>query len=138
MIRAVPLLILLLLALGLAACGDDAPSSTLTGELRYVKSGGIAGDHFELIVQPDGSGTLKSRRAGERPIDLTDEELDALVSEVQGFEAGPEWGKSPRPAPDAFVHTVEYEGRTQTTDDAADHGTIALVQLLGRIVEAHR
>ena len=137
MMRAVPLILLLLLALGLAACGDEAGSS-LTGDLRYVRSGGFAGDHDVLVVRPDGSATLKSRRGGERSFELTETEREELAHQVQGWGAGPAWGRSPKPAPDAFVHTVEYEGHKETTDDAVDHGRIALVETLGRILAAHR
>lgn len=137
MMRAVPL-ILLLLVLGLAACGDDAPSSGLSGELRYVKSGGFAGEHLELVVQPDGSAKLKSRREGERSFSLSDAELQSLAESARDLPA--EDSTPPRAAPDAFVHTVAYEGRTATTDDSnlGKSGVAPLIGELQKILDEHR
>ena len=137
MMRAVPLILLLLL-LGLAACGDDAPSSSLTGELRFVKSGGIAGDHVELTVQPDGSAALKSRRGGEREFTLSDGERQSLAEAAENLPD--EDSTAPRPAPDAFVYTVSYDGRTAKTDDPnlRSSGFSPLIGELQKIVDAKR
>ena len=135
MIRAVPL-ILLLLALGLAACGDDAPSTTMSGDLRYVRSGGFAGHIDELLVRPSGDAKVRSRSGEEKEFMLTDRELQALPAEAERFEGGVD--QPAKPAPDAFVHAVEYEGRKLTTSDASGGGRAAIVAQLQKILEAHR
>ena len=135
MIRAVPL-VLLLLALLLAACGDDAPSSSgLNGELRYVKSGGFAGEHVEMVVQPDGSATVKSRRGGERELTLTEEELEAVAAEAEDLPEAD--AVSARPAPDAFVYTLSYDERTVKTDDP-NLAKSGLSPLIGRLEQVLR
>ena len=137
MMRAVPLILVLLLALGLSACGDDAPSSALSGELRYVKSGGFAGDHVEMVVQPDGSGTVKSRRGGETEFTLSDAERQALAEAAENLPEEDSTGT--KPAPDAFVHTVTYDGRTAKTDDPnlSKSGFSPLISELQKILDAH-
>lgn len=135
MMRAVPLILLLLLALGVFACGDDAPAPGLSGELRYVKTGGFAGDHIELMVQPDGRATVKSRRGGDSQFTLTEEELAALSTEADTLVDGDD--QPAKPAPDAFVHTVEYRGRKLTTTDAAGGGQPSIVSELQKILQAH-
>ena len=139
MMRAVPLILVLLLALGLSACGDDAPSSTLKGELRYVKSGGFAGDHVELVVQPDGSAALKSRRGGEREFTLSDAELESLADEAELVERATADAYSQEPAPDAFVYTITYEGARARTDDPnlRISGVASLIGELEKLLEAH-
>ena len=135
--RTVPLILFLLLALGLAACGDDAPSSALTGELRYVRSGGIAGDHLELVVQPDGSAKVTSLRGGETTFTLSEEERQALAEAARNLPD--EDSTAAKAAPDAFVYTVTYEGRTAKTDDPglSKSGFSPLIGELQSILDAH-
>ena len=135
-IRPVPF-VLVFLALVLAACGEESASS-LSGDLRYVRSGGIAGDHVELLVRPSGEATLKSRRGGEREFTLTEAELDALAADAANLPSA-SGGEKPA-VPDAFVYTITYEGRTGRTDDPdlGGSGLAPVVRRLEKIIEAHR
>ena len=128
-------LVLLLCALLVAACGGDA--SSLTGELRYMRSGGIAGDVDELVVRPDGRATLKSRRGGDEEFELTREELDALATQAAGMEGE---RTIATPVPDAIVHEVAYDGRRASADDPhlAKSQIAPLIRQLEKIIEAHR
>ena len=137
MIRAVPLL-LLLLVLGLAACGDDA-AVTMDGDLRYIRSGGFDGDVVELFVRPSGDAKMKSRRDGEKEFMLSEEELDAIAAEVSVVAEGND-AVSPKPAPDARVHSVTYEGSIVRADDPnLGRSRIGpLVRELEKVIEARR
>jgi hypothetical protein len=141
MIRAVPAFLILLFAVCaavfvLSGCGDDEAAG-LNGELRYVRSGGIAGTHDELTVRPDGTATLKARGKGERTFELSDDELPALAAEAETLDSVA--GSAKPVAPDSFTYTVDYDGRTATTTDP-ELGASAikpLVVQLEKILQAH-
>ena len=138
-LRGVPTFLILLAAVVAAVavygCGDEAGSS-LDGDLRYVRSGGIAGRQEVLVVKPDGTAS-HLRHDAERAFELTDDELSALSAELEGFEARED--VAPRPAPDAFTYVVEYGGRRAKTDDPSlsKSPVKPLVVRLEKILEAH-
>lgn len=135
-IRAVPVVLLLCVIL-LAACGDDAPA-TMDGDLRYMRSGGFDGDVVELLVRPSGDAKITSRRGGDKEFMLGEEELDALAAEAERLEAAD--ATADKPAPDAFVHAVTYDGKTLRTDDPnlSRSGAAPLIGRLEKILDAHR
>jgi hypothetical protein len=116
---AVPALIAVALVLvALAGCGDDAAPERLSGPLSYTRGGGLAGRVDQLVVKPDGTATLTTRR-GETSFRLSQRQLDKLEQDLGGFQHAPEESRSDPPVPDALGHTVEYGGRTVSADDVA-------------------
>jgi hypothetical protein len=139
-IRGVPTFLVLiaavLAAVAVYGCGDDAGSS-LEGEVRYVRSGGIAGKQETLVVQPDGRATHQ-RHDVQDAFELTDDELSGLADELERFEVREDL--APRPAPDAFTYVVDYGGRTARADDPSlsKSPLKPLVVRLEKIIEAQR
>jgi len=131
-------------------CGDDetepAPGgggggdATLAGDLTYTRGGGIAGRADRLVVRPDGSATLETRRGGTRTLKLSESELSKVAAELRRAnlpELPPESVADP-PAPDAFAHRVVYQGTTVTADDPSMPARLrGLVGTLARVVQAH-
>ncbi len=139
-LRGVPTFLILLAAVSaaafvLAGCGEDEAAG-LGGELSYVRSGGIAGAHDELVVFPTGRATLRTRK-GEREFRLTEAEMARLAEEASGLESVN--AVAPRPAPDAFVYTVVYKDQTAVTDDPSlgQSDFKPLVVQLEKILQAH-
>ena len=130
-----------LVALMAAGCGNGEAAAEMSDELNYVRSGGIAGEHDELTVQPDGRATLTVRGGGEEQIRLSDEELDDLRGALDGsgLQDVPSDSASSRPVPDAFSYTITYGDKEVRTDDASNPDELTeLIGVLDGIVEAHR
>ena len=119
---------------------DDSSSATLSAELRYVRDGGFAGDHDELVIAPDGRATVTRLRGRDASFELSQQELAKVAEAVEGAkldELDPK-STSRKPVPDAFVYTVSYEGRKVETDDAAMPDSLApLRQQLDLLVTKH-
>jgi hypothetical protein len=121
--------------------GTDEPSSArLSAELRYVRDGGFAGDHDELVIAPDGHAQVTRLRGRDASFELTRQEIAKVAAAVEGAkldELDPK-STSPKPVPDAFVYTVSYRGRKVETDDAAMPDSLApLRQQLDLLVTKH-
>jgi len=134
--RSVPMtmravLLMVVLALALAACGSDegsAPngggSSTsgqrLEGPVKFLVTGGDAFRRDRITVQPDGAAQVETR-AGTRAARLTREELDAVVAQLQDADlpAIPEDSLTKPPMPDALAFSVVYRGREVSTDSGS-------------------
>jgi len=112
--------------LALAGCGgeDESPAepgdpggAPLTGPLTYSRGGGIDGRMDKLTVQPDGSGTLQTKR-GERRVKLEGKELQALSDDVERADLPglPADSTAGRPQPDALGYRVMYGDATVTTE----------------------
>ena len=119
---------------------DDSSSATLSAELRYVRDGGFAGDHDELVIAPDGRAQVTRLRGRDAAFDLSPQEIAKVAEAVDGAkldELDPK-STSPKPVPDAFVYTVSYRGRKVETDDAAMPDRLApLRQQLDLLVTKH-
>jgi hypothetical protein len=119
---------------------DDSSSATLSAELRYVRDGGFAGDHDELVIAPDGRATVTRLRGRDASFELSQQELAKVAEAVEGAkldELDPK-STSRKPVPDAFVYTVSYDGRKVETDDAAMPDSLApLRQQLDLLVTKH-
>jgi hypothetical protein len=119
---------------------DDSSSATLSAELRYVRDGGFAGDHDELVIAPDGRATVTRLRGRDASFLLSQQELAKVAEAVEGAkldELDPK-STSRKPVPDAFVYTVSYDGRKVETDDAAMPDSLApLRQQLDLLVTKH-
>jgi hypothetical protein len=119
---------------------DDSSSATLSAELRYVRDGGFAGDHDELVIAPDGRATVTRLRGRDASFELSEQELAKVAEAVEGAkldELDPK-STSRKPVPDAFVYTVSYDGRKVETDDAAMPDSLApLRQQLDLLVTKH-
>ena len=124
------LAIALLVASGCGA-GDDgtdeSSSARLSAELRYVRDGGFAGDHDELVIAPDGRAQVTRLRGRDASFELSRQEIAKVAEAVAGAkldELNPK-STSSKPVPDAFVYTVSYRGRKVETDDAAMPDSLA-------------
>ena len=119
--------------------GGSSPA-TLSAELRYVRDGGFAGDHDELVIAPDGRAQVTRLRGRDASFELSRQEIAKVAEAVAGAkldELDPK-STSPKPVPDAFVYTVSYRGRKVETDDAAMPDSLApLRQQLDLLVTKH-
>ena len=141
-----PAMILAIALLVASGCGggddgtDESSSARLSGELRYVRDGGFAGDHDELVIAPDGHAQVTRLRGHDASFELTRQEIAKVAAAVQGAkldELDPK-STSPKPVPDAFVYTVSYGGQKIETDDAAMPDSLApLRQQLDVLVAKH-
>lgn len=136
-------IVLLLAACGGAAGGDgDAEGAAeLEGELRYTRSGGFAGAHDELVIQPDGAARLSVRGANEEEFNLSEDELESLATALgdAGLEDIPSDSTSDPAAPDAFTYVIGYGDEEVRTDDASVPSELTkLLTALDRIVSEHR
>jgi hypothetical protein len=139
-------MILAIALLAASGCGgeDDGTGgsspATLSAELRYVRDGGFAGDHDELVIAPDGRATVTRLRGRDASFELSQPELAKVAEAVEGAkldELDPK-STSRKPVPDAFVYTVSYDGRKVETDDAAMPDSLApLRQRLDLLVTKH-
>jgi hypothetical protein len=142
-----PAMILAIALLAASGCGggeDDGTGgsspATLSAELRYVRDGGFAGDHDELVIAPDGRARVTRLRGRDASFELSRQEIAKVVEAVEGAkldELNPK-STSPKPVPDAFVYTVSYRGQKVETDDAAMPDSLApLRQQLDVLVAKH-
>ena len=144
MLRTAMILAIALLVASGCGAGDDgtdeSSSARLSGELRYVRDGGFAGDHDELVIAPDGHAQVTRLRGRDAAFDLSPQEIAKVAEAVDGAkldELDPK-STSPKPVPDAFVYTVTYRGRKVETDDAAMPDSLApLRQQLDLLVAEH-
>ena len=89
--------------------------------------------------EPSGEAKLASLRAAkEQTFRLSDDELASLAQAAENLPDEDSTGA--RPAPDAFVYTVAYDGRTAKTDDPnlRKSGFSPLIGELQKIVDAKR
>jgi hypothetical protein len=141
-----PAMILTIALLGASGCGGEdegtgeSSSATLSAELRYVRDGGFAGDHDELVIAPDGRARVTRLRGRDASFELSRQEIAKVAEAVEGAkldELNPK-STSPKPVPDAFVYTVSYRGQKVETDDAAMPDSLApLRQQLDLLVTKH-
>jgi hypothetical protein len=137
----------LMTTLAIAGCGgdDESPAdpgepagAQLAGPLTFTRGGGIAGRADELVVQPDGTGSLTTRSGGERAVKLEAAELERIADEVERADLPglPEDSTAGRPQPDAFGYRVAYRGATVTTESGSIPDRMGpLVATLSKIVE---
>jgi hypothetical protein len=141
-----PAMILAIALLVASGCGggddgtDESSSARLSGELRYVRDGGFAGDHDVLVIAPDGRATVTRLRGRDVSFELSRQEVVKVAEAVESAkldELDPK-STSPKPVPDAFVYTVSYRGQKIETDDAAMPDSLApLRQQLDLLVTKH-
>jgi hypothetical protein len=130
----------------LVGCGSDddsaakSPPAKLSGELRYVRDGGFAGDHDVVVIRPDGRSRVTRQRGRDASFTLSRQEIAKVAEAVKGArldQLDPK-STSPKPVPDAFVYTVSYRGHTVETDDDAMPDSLApLRQQLDQLVTKH-
>lgn len=134
--------VLVVALLAATACGGAAGTAAgLRDELRYVRSGGIAGAHDQLVIAPDGRGSLTVRGNTEQTFNLSDQELDSVAAALEraNLEDVPSDSTSAQPAPDAFSYSLSYQGKEIRTDDPSIPSDLKpLVSELDRIVAKHR
>jgi hypothetical protein len=147
--RAVGLLVVLV---ALAGCGpppsgpgpaappsSPAASASAAGPvpIRYARSGGLAGVDDVLVISPDGTATLTSRRpALHRTGRLTAAERSALTAAVAPARARVrEADRRPRdPHPDGFVYRVTLDTtELRFTGAEVPPDLVALVRVLRSI-----
>ena len=144
MLRTAMILAIALLVASGCGSGDDgtdeSSSARLSAELRYVRDGGFAGDHDELVIAPDGHAQVTRLRGRDAAFELSRAEIAKVAEAVEGAkldELDPT-STSPKPVPDAFVYTVSYRGKKVETDDAAMPDSLApLRQQLDVLVAKH-
>jgi hypothetical protein len=132
--------ILGLVAAVAAGCGGGEATAEMSAELQFVRSGGIAGQHDELTIQPNGDAKLTVRNGEEASFRLSDDELKELQSALDdGLQGVDTDSTSEQPAPDAFTYAISYGDEEVRTDDLSvpDELTELLSTLTG-IVEDHR
>ena len=75
MLRTAMILVTALLVASGCGAGDDgtdeSSSARLSAELRYVRDGGFAGDHDELVIAPDGHAQVTRLRGRDASFELT-------------------------------------------------------------------
>jgi hypothetical protein len=133
--------ILGLVAVMAAGCGGGEAAAEMNDELQYVRSGGFAGEHDELTIQPNGGAHLTVRGGDEAQFRLSDEELDDLQTALDGAELQDvaSDSTSEQPAPDAFSYVITYGDKEVRTDDPSVPDQLKdLLAALNGIVEAHR
>jgi hypothetical protein len=98
---------------GVPTTGAPAPGASSPGALipiRYARSGGLAGMDDVLVISPDGTLTLTSRRPTLRRTGrLTDAERSALTAAMPPARGRDGARRLDDPHPDAFVYTVTYD-----------------------------
>ncbi|MCW2566370.1 MAG: hypothetical protein JWN54_467 [Mycobacterium sp.] len=87
-----------------------APAPGVLTPIRYARSGGLAGMDDVLVISPDGTLTLTSRRPTLRRTGrLTDAERSALAAAMPPARGRDGARRLDDPHPDAFVYTVTYD-----------------------------
>lgn len=109
---------------------DTLPRSTatarategLTQPIALLRTGGIAGAHDRVVVNPDGSYQVTSTSRSATSRQLSEAELAGIVDALQRADiqsladaATP----SPMAHPDRFGYTIKAQGRTVSTTETA-------------------
>ena len=147
---------LVVLALGLGACGDDdevttEPSGSNGPLVSYERTGGIAGLSESLTVAEDGQAELGVGQPDPATTEfgVADAELESLRATVEAADLG---GVSlpggPSACADCFVYEIETEAGAVTYDDAQADGLVegaavpdSVTRLAGELqelVDSHR
>ena len=156
-LRSVPMtmravLLTVVLALALAACGSEEQGSApnggggssssrerLDGPVKFLVTGGEAFREDRITVQPDGAAQVQTR-AGSRAARLTPQELDAVVAQVRDADLPeiPEDSLTEPPMPDALAFSVVYGGREISTDSGSMPQDLEpLVGTFVRLIDRH-
>jgi hypothetical protein len=123
--RIVPMLV----ALGLvtiAGCGQpQRQSSGLTPAqplqpIRYTQTGGLAGTSDQMIVSPDGTVAITGPLWGDRSGRLSPEQMSALPTAFQGWDALRDRYPAVPGVTDPFDLRLTYGGKTVLATDASD------------------
>lgn len=150
-VRSAMRLAVMLLALALlAGCGDDTSGGSatppsggsgkkagLSGPLSFNRTGGLRFVMDELVVEPDGSGTLKVYDKSQ-PVKLDGAQMDSLLDALAASDlaGAPADSTGDKPIPDDISYRVIYEGRTVVTSSATLTAEVgSLVAELGRLVD---
>jgi hypothetical protein len=133
--------IVVLVALAATGCGGGEAAAEMNDSIHYVRSGGFAGEHDELTIEPDGTAMLTVRGGSQEEFQLNDDELGDLTGALDesGLEDVPSDSTSEQPAPDAFVYSITYGDKEVRTDDVSVPDELRrLIATLDEIVESHR
>ena len=131
---------LVVASVALAACGGQASAATLHGNVKYSKSGGIAGVIQHLTVRPDGSGVASSYER-KRAFTLPQTRLRALERAVKLADLAHTSSPKAGHGADAFAYGVEYGGHRVDWSDLSDDPptrVLRLYDLLDSIYEKYR
>ena len=92
----------------------------LEAPITFKLTGGDAFREDRMTVQPDGSAQVTTRQ-GEKPAQLTDEELSQVSSHLEeaNLPKIPEESTTEPPIPDALSYSFVYEGREVVTDSGS-------------------
>ena len=124
-----------LLAVGVMACGTEqspgakvetpsaSPSTAptdqqLTSAITYQRTGGFAGLNDKLVIQPDGTATLTTRRDGTFKCQVNQGALAQLSVATNAISSTstPTGKPSPKtPVPDALYYSITVDGQTFST-----------------------
>jgi hypothetical protein len=130
-----------LVAVMVAGCGGGEAATEMSDELHFVRSGGFAGVHDELTIQPNGDTALTVRGGDAAQFRLSDEEMDDLRNALDRVDlAGMDSDlTSEQPAPDAFMYSITYGNKELRTDDPSVPDELKdLLGTLNGIVENHQ
>lgn len=98
----------------------ETGDATLAGELRFVRTGGFAGVHQELVVQPDGTATVAADGGSPEPIELSTDQVARLGSLVEETDLGG-LGAAPEDdvdVADDFTYELQYGDQHVTVADS--------------------
>lgn len=101
-----------------------------------VRSGGLAGTHDEVSVDPSGVATVTTSRGAPSTRTLTTAELADLRAALDRARiATLERDYLDRSAADAYQYAVTYQGVTVTADEAVVPATLRpAIELLSRLL----
>jgi hypothetical protein len=125
------------------SAGGPVSDQTLTSDISYYRSGGIAGFHDRLRLSPDGVATLERGgktvvRCRVRPAPLHQIAQSAAAARAATPPATPGHGKlTPKnPAPDRITITVTVGDHTSTgaaIDNGDNQAWQSLYQTMGKL-----
>jgi hypothetical protein len=131
----------LLVGLVFAAWAGEADAANLHSNVKYGKSGGIAGVVQKLTVRPDGSG-VASNYETKRTFKLSASRMRDVEKAVRSADlAHARNPKKTGDGADGFSFSVEYGGhRVSWSDFTANPSqrVLRLYSLLDEIYEAYR